>query len=93
MSEFESLVAELHKNLSTTGGTVSAAQSPLKANIWQDSQTGLRYKVLNVFQESLRVIEIRTDNLSDRRELNRLLFEEDISRGVLQPWSKPAGSK
>ena len=93
MSEFESLVAELHKNLSTTGGTVSAAPSPLKANIWQDSQTGLRYKVLNVFQESLRVIEIRTDNSSDRREINRFLFEDDIERGILQPWSKPVGSK
>lgn len=93
LSEMASLVAELHRQLTTTGGTVSTTSHPLKVNLWVDRSNGLRYKVTHVFQESLRVIEIRTNNSSERREINRFLFETDIKEGILQPWSKPAGSK
>ena len=95
LSEMESLVAELHKNLATTGGTVMSAQpsASLKANIWIDHSNGVRYKVTHVFQEAIRVIEIRTDNSSDRREFNRFLFEDDIQRGILVKWVKQPGDK
>jgi len=79
------LIQSLHKALTSTGGTLSSDVNlqPLKANAWLAVRTNQKVRVIRVWEHTLLTWTVGE---SEPREVNKALFETDISEGLLVPW-------